>query len=118
MFLQLSHKNLEVYKVSRELMKECYKMILKLPDDEKYNLVRQIRKASLSVKLNLAEGSSRKSGVERKRFYEISRGSVIEINAAVEAAIDLDYLDKSQLEEFGKLLNSSFALLSKLISAS
>jgi len=47
-----------------------------LPSEEKYNLTQQIRRAGLSVKLNIAEGSSRKSESERKRYYEISRGSI------------------------------------------
>ena len=51
----------------------------------------QIRRAALSVKLNFAESSTRKSVQERKRYYEISRGSAVEIDAALETAVDLEY---------------------------
>ena len=46
----------------------------------------QIRRAALSVHLNIAEGASRRSELERRRYYEISRGSIIEIDAALDMA--------------------------------
>ena len=117
MFLQLNHKNLESYKTARELVKSCYKLTLVLPAEEKFALAQQIRRAAMSVKLNIAEGSSRKSEVERKRFYEISRGSVIEIDAAFESACDLSYYNEEQLEETGKLINKIFGLLTGMMKS-
>ena len=64
-----------------------------LPADEKFGMISQIRRAALSVHLNIAEGASRKSETERKRFYEVARGSVIEIDAALDIANGLNYLD-------------------------
>lgn len=116
MFLQLNHKTLEVYKISRELVKECYQFAKLLPIDEKFALSSQIRRAALSVKLNIAEGASRKSETERKRFYEISRGSLIEIDAAFESACDLSYFTPDQLESLSVVVNKCFALLTGLIS--
>ncbi len=115
MFLKLSHKSLEVYKTSRELVKEVYKISLLLPKEENFNMVQQVRRAALSVKLNFSEGSSRKSEVERRRYYEIARGSVVELDAALETAVDLNYLTEAQLEMVGALLNKCFAMLSKMI---
>ena len=115
MFLDLKHKQLDIYKVSRELTKECYRITQLLPDSEKFNLVSQIRRAALSVKLNLAEGSSRKSKIERSRYYEISGGAVIEIDAAIEVIYDLNLLSLKEMEILGKLLNKCFAMLTKLI---
>jgi four helix bundle protein len=48
-----------------------------LPSDEKFGMISQIRRAAFCVHLNIAEGASRKSENERKRYYEIARGSVI-----------------------------------------
>jgi four helix bundle protein len=115
MFIQLNHKSLDVYQVMRELVKETYKISLQLPPDEKFNMVQQIRRAALSVKLNFAEGSSRKSDAERKRFKEIARGSVVEIDAALETAVDLGYFKIEHLTQLGELLNKCFAMLSKMI---
>jgi four helix bundle protein len=70
----------------------------------------------LSVKLNLAEGSSRKSEVERKRFYEISRGSIVEIDAVLETAVDVGFLKKAELNIVGEKLNKCFAMLSKMVN--
>jgi len=58
MFIQLKHKTLNVYQAIRELVKETYKVSLLLPSQEKFNMVQQIRRAALSVKLNMAEGST------------------------------------------------------------
>ncbi len=115
MFLQLNHKNLEAYKMARTLIKECYKITSLLPPEERFSLVPQIRRAAISVKLNIAEGSSRKSLTERNRFYEISRGSVVEIDSAFETVVDLAYLKEEAFKDAAKALNSSFALLTKLI---
>jgi four helix bundle protein len=115
MFLQLNHKNLEAYKAARQFLIECYKATSLLPAEEKYNLCQQIRRAALSVKLNIAEGSSRKSEVERKRFYEISRSSLVEIDTAFESARDLSYYEEADLSEINKLINKTFALLTGLI---
>ena len=117
MFLQLNHKTLEIYKASGELTKEVYKISMLLPSEEKFNMVPQMRRAALSVKLNLAEGSTRKSGIERKRFFEISRGSVVEIDAILETAVDLDYYKKEDLKIVGECLNKCFGMLSKMISS-
>ena len=116
MFILFNHKTLDVYLIIRELIKETYKVSLLLPAEEKFNMVQQIRRAALSIKLNFAEGSTRKSAVERKRFLEISRGSVVEIDAALETAVDLDYFQKDILENLGKILNHCFAMLSRMIN--
>lgn len=115
MFLDLKHKSLNVYTAARELTKEVYKISMLLPAEEKFNMVQQIRRAALSVKLNLAEGSTRRSEVEQKRYLEIARGSVVEIDAALETAIDLEYYKIEQLQKIGELLNKCFAMLSNMI---
>jgi four helix bundle protein len=117
MFLQLNHKNLNAYKTSRQLLIQCYTITKYLPFEERNNLTTQIRRAALSVKLNIAEGSSRRSLPERKRFYEIARGSLIEIDAAIEAAIDLHFLTIDQAAILGGTINHLFALLTGLIRA-
>jgi four helix bundle protein len=115
MFLPLNHKKLDVYKASHEMLLECYKVTRQLPPEEKYVLTSQIRRASLSVKLNIAEGASRKSLAERKRFYEVARSSVVEIDSALEAVADLKYVTLDCLRNLGVLLNRCFSMLSNMI---
>jgi four helix bundle protein len=116
MFLTLNHQSLDLYKISRSFVLECYKLTKHLPPDEKFGMITQIRRAALSVHLNIAEGASRKSEAERKRFYEKARGSIIEIDAALDIAKDLCYLQDYVLEDIGTIMVRCFQILSKLIS--
>lgn len=77
MFLILNHQKLDIYKASQSLVLECYKISKQFPADEKFGMISQLRRAALSVHLNIAEGASRQSEKERKRYYEVSRGSIV-----------------------------------------
>ena len=103
MFLTLNHQKLQVYSTSREFVLECYRVTKGLPTYEKFGMISQIRRAALSVHLNVAEGSSRKFEAERKRYYEVARGSVIEIDASLDIANDLSYLEKLDVTKLGDL---------------
>jgi len=116
MFLQLNHRNLDVFKVARSFCFECYQVSKRFPGEEKFNMTSQIRRAALSVVLNIAEGCSRKSEAERKRYFEISRGSLIEVDAAFDMANDLGYLDNYKTEILNKTAKRTFSMLSKMIS--
>ena len=116
MFIQLKHRSLAVYAAVRELTKEVYRVSTHLPGDERFNMVPQMRRPALSVKLNLAEGSTRKSEIERKRFYEIARGSLIEVDVAFDIASNLNYTTKEKLNQLGILMVRTFQLISKMIS--
>ncbi len=70
----------------------------------------------MSVHLNLAEGCSRKSQAERKRYFEVSRGSVIEIDACLELAVKLKYTTIEDLKNFGDAIIKTFQMLSKMIN--
>ena len=118
MFLQLNHQKLEIYKLSKQFVLHCYKLTKKFPTEEKYAMSQQIRRAGLSVHLNLAEGFSRKSGAERKRFFEVSRGSIIEIDAALDIALELDYASLSDMDGLGICGKDCFKMLSSLINKS
>jgi len=69
----------------------------------------------LSVHLNIAEGCSRKSEAERKRYYEIARGSIVEIDAALDIANALSYFKKIDLTTLGEKMVRCFKLLTGLI---
>ncbi|TMI87694.1 MAG: four helix bundle protein, partial [Bacteroidetes bacterium] len=94
MFLDLAHTKLDVFKVTKEFVLLCYKETKSFPSEERFAMIQQIRRAALSVHLNVAEGCSRKSVAERKRFYEIARGSVIEVDTAFDIAFNLGYTSK------------------------
>ena len=115
MFLKLNHQKLDVYSASREFVHECYRFTMVLPDQEKFGMISQIRRAALSVHLNIAEGASRKSLAERKRYYEIARGSIVEIDAALDIAEGLGYLKNFKTDEKKKKMIHCFKLLTGMI---
>ena len=115
MFLKLNHQKLEVFIVSHQFVLECYRLTKTLPADEKFGMISQIRRATLSVHLNIAEGCSRKSETERKRYYEIARGSIVEIDAALDIANDLEYLKNADTKILGEKMIACFILLTGLI---
>ncbi len=117
MFLQLSHTKLDVFSSSKSFVIACYKLSKLLPQEERFNMMQQLRRAALSVHLNLAEGCSRKSILERKRFFEISRGSLIEVDTIFDMASELEYFRKEEITEIGTLIIKTFQMLSKMIVA-
>jgi four helix bundle protein len=114
--LSLSHKKLDVYKIATNLVKEVYKATAGFPKEEKYVLISQIRRAAVSVCSNIAEGASRISKKEKKRFYEISRSSLVEMDTQFEIAIILEYYKNGQMQELEQYLESTFRMLSKMIN--
>jgi len=75
----------------------------------------QIRRAALSVHLNIAEAASRKSPVERRRYYEIARGSIVEIDAALDVASELGYTKDQDISDLSKAMIRCFQVLSGLL---
>lgn len=114
--LKLNHKNLAVWDKSLKLIKEVYKLTKKLPKEEQYVLTSQLRRASVSIASNIAEGASRKSTVERRRFYQISRSSSVEIDTQIEICRLLEYFNDNELLDLDNELNNVFALLTAMIN--
>ena len=115
MFLQLAHTKTPVFQESKKFTLECYRITKDFPKDEKFAIVQQMRRAALSVHLNIAEGCSRKSQSERRRFFEISRGSLIEMDAAIDIAYSLKYKTEEEFKQLGDHLVSTFKQLTGLI---
>ena len=110
------HKKLEVYKISLQLVKEIYTLTNRFPADEKYILSSQIKRAAISVCSNIAKGSARISDAEKKRFYEIARSSLVEVETQIEIALVLNYISENDISNANKFMESVFKMLSKLIS--
>jgi len=113
--LKLNHKNLDVWQLAIKLVSTIYQMTSKYPKEEVFGLISQTRRASASISANIAEGSSRNSLVERKRFYEIARSSLVEVDNQIEIAKELGYLSNESLSVLNEKLNELFAKLSKFI---
>lgn len=117
MYLQLSHTKLNAFEIIRQFVNESYKMTPHFPNEEKYAMAQQLRRAALSVYLNFAEGSSRFSKIEKCRFYEISRSSLVEVDTILDIASDQKYITKDTSDNYGELIVNCFKYLSALIKA-
>lgn len=99
-----SFEKLDVWKLSIKLTKLVYRLTKVFPDDEKFGLTSQIRRASVSIASNLAEGSSRISGKEQARFSEISYSSLHEVLNQSIIANELEYISEDELNNFRPLI--------------
>jgi four helix bundle protein len=113
--LKLNHKEMDVWQRSMDLVSEIYKVTKDYPKEELFGLTSQLRRAAVSITSNIAEGSARRSKIERKRFYEIARASLVEVDSQLEISIKLDYLKQDYIKELDELVNRNFALLTNLI---
>ena len=113
--LNLSHKNLDVWKSDMQLVKEIYELTKNFPHEELYGLTSQLRRASVSVPSNLSEGLAREFRAESKRFLDISRSSLVEIDTQWEISLMLQLCDKNEIKFIDELLNKSFAMTTNLI---
>lgn len=113
--LALGHKKLEVWKLAIGFVIGIYRTTDHFPKTETYNLTNQLRRAAVSIASNIAEGASRSSVNERRRFFEIARSSAVEIDTQIEIALQLGFCSRDAITELDKRLNSLFAMLSQLI---
>jgi len=88
----------EVWQIGMEIVKSIYQLSSLFPKHEKFNLIDQITRAAISIPSNIAEGCSRTSQLEFKRFLEISLGSSFELETQLQIAIDLNYISQDLFE--------------------
>jgi len=87
-----SYKDLQVWKISMDFVIEVYKLTDKFPSSELYGLTNQIRRSSVSIPSNMAEGSGRKNTKEYIQFLYISKGSLLELETQLEISNRLGYI--------------------------
>jgi four helix bundle protein len=92
-----THENLDIWKLSIEFVTKVYAHTKGFPNDEKYGLISQIRRAAVSIPSNIAEGAARKSNKEFLKFLYISLGSISEIDTQLIIAQNLNYCESSDL---------------------
>jgi len=86
-----SHKDLDVWKVSMEMVAEIYKLTEKFPKHELYGLTSQLRRAAISIASNISEGAARQTKREFVQFLYCALGSSSEIETQLELAKMLNY---------------------------
>ena len=108
-----SFEDLEVYKAAREYRKRIYQLARRMPEEEKYGLQAQMRRAALSLTNNIAEGHGRFHYQENIQFLRQSRGSLEELMDDLNACLDEQYAPKEELEV---LKDDAYKLLHRISS--
>ena len=93
-----SFEKLNVWIDSKELIKIIYIVTRKFPEEEKFGLTSQIKRASISVASNLAEGTSRKTKKDKVHFTTISYSSLMEVLNQIIIAKDLNFINEDDYE--------------------
>ncbi|CAM3593929.1 hypothetical protein FSS13T_16340 [Flavobacterium saliperosum S13] len=109
-------KELGIWKKSRLFCSDIYSITSSFPNEEKFGLINQLRRASVSIPSNIAEGSSRNSNKDFSRFLEIAIGSAYEVETQLIIASDLGFIDSEKLVFLSNQLNEIIKMISKFRS--
>ena len=93
---------------------DVYKLLEQFPDTERFALCGQIRRAIVSVPLNIAEGMGRTSTKEQKHFLEISYGSLMEVQCHLDIATELAYISKEEYNVANAYIHRIANMINKL----
>jgi four helix bundle protein len=106
-----NYKELNIWKDAIKLVSEIYLITSKFPKQEQFGLTNQIRRASVSIASNIAEGSARKSNLDFSRYLTIAIGSLYELQTQLLIAFNLGYLSSEEHSE----IEMKFDVLNKML---
>lgn len=109
----MQFEKLDVWKLSIEYSTNIYRLTSGFPDTERYGLISQLRRASVSISLNIAEGSGRTTNREYCRFIDIALSSALECISALHIALNLEFITE---EAFTTKYQSTETIIKKLYS--
>lgn len=110
-----SYEELQVWQKSMDLVVSVYQLTDKFPKSEVYGLTSQMRRATVSIPSNIAEGYSRKGRQEYIQFLRIAFGSGAELETQLKIALRLDFVSKNKIEITESLLSEVMRMLNALI---
>ena len=112
-----THKDLDVWKKSIGFVTSVYRITKTYPKDELYGLISQIRRASVSIPSNIAEGAVRKGKKEFIQFLYIALSSASEVDTQLIISKNLEYINADEYEELLIELNSISKMIQGLIKS-
>ena len=101
-----SFEKLEVWREAKDLSKAIYKRTSSFPESEKFGLVSQLRRASVSICSNIAEGSARKTSKEKAHFTTLAFSSAVEVLNQLILSQELGFITEGECLQLRKLLES------------
>ena len=108
------YRKLVAYQKAKEVVKHTYKLLKKFPAEERYAMSDQLRRASVSITSNIAEGINRYSVKDKSHFIEMSYGSLMEVSSQFEIAEELGYITAEERLSMDQLIEEVARLLSGL----
>ena len=106
-------KNLKIWQEAVKIVLEVYKLTKQLPDEEKFGLVSQMRRCSVSIPSNISEGSSKSTDKHFNKYLEVSLGSAFEWETQLIIALNENYLSEEKFKE----LEQKIKQIQKMISS-
>ncbi|MDZ7717096.1 MAG: four helix bundle protein [Balneolaceae bacterium] len=111
---KFSFEKLDVWQKSKDFTVDIYKVTSDFPKSEKFGLVSQLRRASISVSSNLAEGSSRTSSKDQRRFYNMAYSSAVEIINQLIISKELEFIDSDIYENLRNEIEHITSMINRL----
>lgn len=108
------YRKLIAYQKAKEVLMHTYRLLKKFPTEERYAMCDQLRRASVSITSNIAEGINRYSVKDKSHFIEISYGSLMEVSSQFEIAEELGYITAEERFSMDQLIEEVARLLSGL----
>lgn len=111
------YRKLIAYQKGKEVVKRTYQFLKKFPADERYAMCDQLRRASVSITSNIAEGINRFSVRDKAHFVEMAYGSLMEVSSQFEIAQELGYVSSEDRLSMDMLIEEEARLLSGLLNS-
>ena len=111
------YRKLIAYQKGKEVVKRTYQLLKKFPTDERYAMCDQLRRASVSITSNIAEGINRFSVKDKAHFVEMAYGSLMEVSSQFEIAEELGYVSSEDRLSMDMLIEEEARLLSGLLNS-
>jgi four helix bundle protein len=108
------YRKLIAYQKGKEVVKRTYQLLKKFPSEERYAMCDQLRRASVSISSNIAEGINRYSVKDKSHFIEMAFGSLMEVSSQFEIAEELGYITTEERMSMDELIREEARLLSGL----
>ena len=115
MITEKPHKKLKLWGKIIDLIEDVYKVSSAFPKDEKFGLISQMKRSSISIASNIAEGAARGTSKDKAHFFVIARGSLSELDAQLEISLRLKFLDENKYKSLAIKLEEVSKMLSGLI---
>jgi four helix bundle protein len=113
----LGYRKLIAYQKGKEVVKRTYQLLKKFPAEERYAMCDQLRRASVSISSNIAEGINRFSVKDKAHFVEMAYGSLMEVSSQFEIAEELGYISSEDRLSMDMLIEEEARLLSGLLNS-